>query len=153
MHEGLLHLLNACLQYCALRRQQDAVAAALAHLSAQQQRQQQGAGAEGTFSGVGPSGASEEEAEEEAGAAGGAGRPRPGAPAGLPRAGRRGELARRGGELRAALGALRRDWSNRQRLLLRVLAAKAAEAGSHADELRQLLGALDFSRHFEASMA
>ena len=37
--------------------------------------------------------------------------------------------------------------------LLRVLSTKAAEAGSHADELRQLLGALDFSRWFERSMA
>ncbi|KAL4444278.1 hypothetical protein ABPG75_012015 [Micractinium tetrahymenae] len=150
VHEGLLHLLNACLQYCALRRQQEAVAAALAHLAAQQQRQQQ----QGSGAGPGEAQASEEEAEEEADAAAaeGPGRQRPAAPAGLQWAGRRAELAKRGGELRAALGALRRDWSNRQRLLLRVLAAKAAEAGSHADELRQVLGALDFSRHYESSM-
>jgi hypothetical protein len=42
--------------------------------------------------------------------------------------------------------------TDRQRLLLRVLATKAAEAGSHADELRQLLGALDYNRHYERGM-
>lgn len=147
VHEGILHLLNACLQYCALHRQQDAVAAALAQLAAAQQQQQHGKVARGAASG--------DDAEDDggAGAAEAAGQQEHEALAGLQWAGRRAELARRDGEVRAALGTLRRDWSNRQRLLLRVLAAKAAEAGSHADELRQLLGALDFSRHYEASMA
>ena len=66
---------------------------------------------------------------------------------------RRVDLLRRSAELAAHLATLRREFGNRQRLLLRVLATKAAEAGSHADELRQLLGALDFNRFFEYGMA
>ncbi|PRW51046.1 gamma-tubulin complex component 5-like [Chlorella sorokiniana] len=131
VHEGLLHLLNACLQYCALHKQVTTVAAALR------------AGSSGSEGAGGSDGQEDEQAD--GGAAGGAW-------AHLTAA-RRAELPRRGGEATRQLAALRKEFGNRQRLLLRVLSTKAAEAGSHADELRQLLGALDFSRWFERSMA
>ena len=71
------------------------------------------------------------------------------------RAARRRRLCRRGRRRRAAgaggaalLAELACDWAPRQRLLVRVLAAKAGEAGAHGDELRQLLAAVDFNQHF-----
>lgn len=160
VHEGLLHLLNACLTYCSLRQQQAATAAALAALSeaaggpaaaalggsvAQRQQQQRAQLEPATLEQQ-----QEEDEEEDAG-------DREGLPAGMPAggvpwAGRRAELQRRTVDASQQLARLRRDFSNRRRLLLRVLATKAAEAGSHADELRQLLAALDFNAFFERSM-
>jgi hypothetical protein len=61
-------------------------------------------------------------------------------------------VAARRSQLLGALGALRSEYTSRQRLLLRVLSAKAAEAGAHVDELRQLERALDFNRHFERQL-
>jgi hypothetical protein len=143
VHEALLHLLNCCLAYCALRQQQAALAAALRSLA-----QQDGGPAAAALRGSQQQ--ADTPADEHGGGADGAGTPRP--PEGLPWAGRRAELQRRAADASAALARLRRDYANRQRLLLRVLATKAAEAGSHADELRQLLGALDYNRHYERGM-
>jgi hypothetical protein len=160
VHEGLLHLLNACLAYCSLRQQQAATAAALAALAeaaggpaaavlggSVAQRQQQRAQLE-------PATLEQQEEEEEEEDAGARERSAAGMPAGgVPWAGRRAELQRRAVDASQQLARLRRDFGNRRRLLLRVLATKAAEAGSHADELRQLLAALDFNAFFERSMA
>lgn len=151
VHEGLLHLLNACLQYCALRKQAAATTAALRALAEQQ--------AGGDTSGGSGSAAAPQalaaEGSEGAGDDNDSNAPADAATAaGLQwAAARRAELQRRAGEVSRALGALRREWGQRHRLLLRVLSTKAAEAGSHADELRQLLGALDYSRWYENSMA
>jgi hypothetical protein len=144
VHEALLHLLNACLQYCTLHRQAAATAAAL-------QAAETAAAGVGAAAAVAAAAAAGGRAEEdgEAGADGVAAA----AAAGLPRAPRKADLQRRAAELAGQLAGLRREFGNRQRLLLRVLATKAAEAGSHADELRQLLGALDFNRYFEFGMA
>lgn len=150
VHEALLHLLNACLQYCALHKQVAATAAALRALA----DQQQGAAAgEAAGAGAAPPPAAEGSGDGD-GVAGGGAPADVATAAGLQwAAARRAELARRGGEAARALGALRREYAQRQRLLLRVLSTKAAEAGSHADELRQLLGALDYSCFHERSMA
>ncbi|KAL4854307.1 Gamma-tubulin complex component 6 [Chlorella vulgaris] len=169
VHEGLLHLLNACLTYCSLRQQQAATAAALAALSEaaggpaaaalggsvaqrqqQQQQQQREQQQRAQLEPATLEQQQEEDEEEDAGA-------REGLPAGMPAggvpwAGRRAELQRRSVDASQQLARLRRDFGNRRRLLLRVLATKAAEAGSHADELRQLLAALDFNAFFERSM-
>ena len=149
VHEALLHLLNACLQYCTLHKQVAATAAALRALAEQQQ-----AGGAGEAGAPPPAPAAEGSGDGEAETGAGAGAPADAATAaGLQwAAARRAELQRRGADAARALGALRREYGQRQRLLLRVLSTKAAEAGSHADELRQLLGALDFSRHYERSM-
>jgi hypothetical protein len=140
VHEALLHLLNACLQYCTLHRQAAATAAAL------QAAEAAGGGAAAAAVAAAAAAGGRAEEDVDAGAEGAAA-------AGLPRAPRKADLQRRAAELAGQLAALRREFGNRQRLLLRVLATKAAEAGSHADELRQLLGALDFNRYFEYGMA
>ena len=148
VHEGLLHLLNACLQYCAVQRQLSATSAALAALGG-------GGAADGSAAGGAPpqpAGDAGSDGEADVASEGAAAPPLRAGPAGVQWAGRRAELARRRGEAQGALVRLRHDWSSRQRLLLRVLSTKAAEAGSHADELRQLLGALDFSRFHEAGL-
>lgn len=141
VHEGLLHLLNACLQYCSLHKQAAAAAAALEALAAQP-----AGGGTTAAGGVAGAGGDDEGDDQQPAQHAGPARPQLAAA-------RRAELQRVGAEAAQRLGALRREFGSRQRLLLRVLSTKAAEAGSHADELRQLLGALDFNGHFASGMA
>eukprot|EP00887_Chlorella_sp_A99_P001169 scaffold14.g1169.t1 len=126
VHEALLKLLDGGLLYCSLQHQLGRLSVAMAAAAA---RATDGAaaasGAEDAAEGGGP-------------------------PAVLAPLQSRLALAQRQAGVEQQLAVLAREYGSRQRLLLRVLAAKAAEAGSHADELRQLLGALDYNGWFAA---
>jgi hypothetical protein len=51
--------------------------------------------------------------------------------------------------LRAQLAGVRREFTSRQRLLVRVLASRAGEVGVQAGEMLHLLMALDYNSFFQ----
>ena len=132
VHDALLHLLNACLQYCALRQLAGATAAAL---------HKAGASADAA--------AATASATAAAGLAEGGGASASASGTAAAPLVSRAELQRRAADVASRLALLRREFGSRQRLFVRVLQTKAGEAGSHADELRRLLGAVDGNRWFE----